>query len=81
MTLQLVEGLEGGQLLDLNQHEFHLTTGYELYVCTCVCVCMRGCMCACACMRACVCACVCVHSNSKYTLDFNIATQLANKQK
>ena len=35
MTLQLVEGQEGGQLLDLNQHEFHLTTGYELCVCVC----------------------------------------------
>ena len=32
MTLQLVEAQEGGQLLDLNQHEFHLTTGYELCV-------------------------------------------------
>ena len=35
MTLQLVEGQEGGQLLDLNQHEFHLSTGYELCVCVC----------------------------------------------
>ena len=35
MTLQLVEGQEGGQLLDLNQHEFHLMTGYELCVCLC----------------------------------------------
>ena len=38
MTLQLVEVQEGGQLLDLNQHEFHLTTGCEL----CVCVCVEG---------------------------------------
>ena len=37
MTLQLVEAQEGGQLLDLNQHEFHLMTGYELCVCVCVC--------------------------------------------
>ena len=36
MTLQLVEGQEGGQLLDLNQHEFHLMTGYGT-VCMFVC--------------------------------------------
>ena len=39
MTLQLVEEQEGGQLLDLNQHEFPLMTGYELCVCVCVCLC------------------------------------------
>ena len=37
MTLQLVEVQEGEKLLDLNQQEFHLMTGYELCVCVCVC--------------------------------------------
>ena len=40
VTLQLVEGQEGGQLLDLNQHEFHLMTGYEVCVWCVVCVCV-----------------------------------------
>ena len=51
MTLQLVEVQKGGQLLDLNQHEFQLMTGYELCVCVCVCV---LCVCVCVC---CVCVC------------------------
>ena len=48
VTLQLVEVLEGEQLLDFNQHGFHLMTGYELCVCegegVCKGVCVRVCV-------------------------------------
>ena len=47
-----------------------------LYMCACVCVCVRACVCACVCVRVCVCVCVCVRDYMMINLHVHLVSDV-----